>query len=135
MTTEGRESQKTILVVDDEEDLLSMVARFLKNEGYLVVEARNPAQAIAICADSRQPLDLLLSDYGMPGMTGLELARTLREIRPHMRMRFMSGNVAAEEELLASGFVVIRKPFLLPDLLDAIREALGPNATRHETSL
>ena len=125
MTSLNIKTNTTILVVDDEPDLLNMVARFLGNAGYNVIEVENPVEALSICSQSEVVIDLLLSDYRMPGMSGMQLGMTLRAIRPNLPMIFMSGNREGQELLVANGFRCLRKPFLLPDLGNLIQEILG----------
>jgi DNA-binding NtrC family response regulator len=117
-------TRATIIVVDDERDLLNMVARFLSNAGYNVIEVENPEEALSICSRLDSRVDLLLSDYRMPGMSGMQLGMTLRTVRPNLPMLFMSGNCEAEELLVANGFRCLRKPFILTDLADLIHEIL-----------
>ena len=118
-------TKATVLVVDDERDLLNMVARFLSGAGYNIIEVENPEEALSICSRLESGVDILLSDYRMPGMNGMQLGMTLRTIRPNLPMLFMSGNCEAEELLVANGFRCIRKPFVLTDLGSLIEEILG----------
>jgi CheY-like chemotaxis protein len=112
-------------VVDDERDLLNMVARFLGKAGYAIIEVENPEEALSICSRLESRIDLLLSDYKMPGMSGMQLGMTVRTIRPNLPMLFMSGNCEAEELLGANGFRCLRKPFVLTELECLIQEILG----------
>jgi CheY-like chemotaxis protein len=124
MTNLQVKTKATILVVDDERDLLSMVARFLGNAGYNIIEAENPHEALSICSRLESGVDLLLSDYRMPGMNGMQLGTTVRTVRPNLPMLFMSGNCEAEEILVANGFRCLRKPFVLTELESLIQEIL-----------
>ncbi|HUL63712.1 MAG TPA: response regulator [Burkholderiaceae bacterium] len=115
-----------ILLVDDEHDIRRPLARLLSESGYSVETAASGADALASVA-RRQP-DLLLLDYAMPGMTGLDLAKTVREKHPHQAILFMSGfadTTALELEMPTAR--LLRKPFLNEELFGAIRNALrGP---------
>jgi CheY-like chemotaxis protein len=125
MTSPFMKPRATVVVVDDERDLLTMVGRFLSNAGYDIIEVENPEEALSICSRLESRIDLLLSDYRMPGMSGMQLGMTVRTVRPNLPMLFMSGNCEAEELLGANGFRCLRKPFLLPDLGRLIQEILG----------
>jgi CheY-like chemotaxis protein len=86
----------TVLVVDDDREVLDIVAMYLRSEGFEVIEIQNAAEAVNVCAES-QSIDLVLSDYKMPGMNGMELGKTRREVRPDLPTLFMSGNCEAED--------------------------------------
>jgi CheY-like chemotaxis protein len=118
---------KRILVVDDDPDLLFLVAHSVKSMslGY-VVDTASGAEA-AIDKFGRQAFDLVVTDYMMPGKNGLELVKDLRQKSPDTKFLVMTAhqetaqvrNSVAEMEL---GF--IGKPFVLPELAEAIEEAL-----------
>jgi DNA-binding response OmpR family regulator len=112
-----------ILLVDDEHDIRSTLARLLSESGYSVETAESGADALAFVA--RRKPDLLLLDYAMAGMTGLDVAKTVREKHPRQAILFMSGfadTTALEEDLPAAR--LLRKPFRNEELFTAIRKAL-----------
>jgi PAS domain S-box-containing protein len=117
-----------ILIVEDDPGVRRMTERILSAGGYEVIETSDGAAAVAICASSEPPVDLLVSDVVMPGMLGTELVEKVRGERPGMRTLFMSGyshEVLAAETLggeAHSGF--IEKPFSAAQLLEAIRAIL-----------
>jgi len=117
---------ETVLVVDDEAALLELTRTLLAELGYSVLTAASPAEALDLA--KRQPaLNLLLSDVIMPGMSGLELARALREQWPDMRCLFMSG-YASEAFAGSGGFdsgSFIQKPFSARELAFKVRALLG----------
>jgi CheY-like chemotaxis protein len=117
----------TVLLVDDERDILYVVGRFLRLAGYTVIEAESPFQAIAICGASETQIDLLLSDYSMPGMNGAELAESLQKGRPTLRTVFLSGNPEAEELLAPKGYICLRKPVVFSELLETMQTVLPPS--------
>lgn len=80
----------TVLVVDDQEGVRHVTAAMLEVFGYRVLTAPGAADALAITC--RQPIDLVLTDIVMPGMSGLELGRRLAEARPALPVVYMSGN-------------------------------------------
>lgn len=82
---------ETILVVDDDEPVLHVMRHYLELNGYNVLTARNADEAVAVAEDTQQPIHLLLTDIVMPGRSGVELARLLREMRPEVRVLFHSG--------------------------------------------
>jgi nitrogen-specific signal transduction histidine kinase/CheY-like chemotaxis protein len=117
----------TILVVEDEDRVRDAAARILAAAGYDVIQSGRPDEALTLMGDSTKSLDLLLTDMVMPGMSGRELARRLREQRPGMRVIFMTGY---SEELLQheAGLpddAIIHKPFTREPLLSAVVTALG----------
>lgn len=103
----------SVLVVDDEPMVLRMMDATLRRAGYHVRTASGHADALAIAADASVPIDLLISDVIMPGMTGPELARLICELRVGLPVLFVSG--FHDESMLAeagnAGSTLLRKPF------------------------
>jgi CheY-like chemotaxis protein len=80
---------KTILLVEDEDDVRRVAARILREEGYQVVQASDAESAAELC--ERQPIDLLLTDVVLPGTNGFDLAEQLTKRFPRLQTLFMSG--------------------------------------------
>lgn len=112
-----------ILVVDDEPDIRLTLARLLGDSGYTVEVVSNGADALAAVARGRPAL--LLLDYAMPGMSGLDVARTVATHYPDVRLLFMSGfadTKAIDGEM--PSVQLLRKPFGHDELLAAVAAAL-----------
>jgi len=119
---------ETVLLVEDEPAILEMVTMMLKREGYTVVGAGTPGEAIRLAREHTGPIHLLMTDVVMPEMNGRDLARNLMSIYPGINRLFMSGytaNVIAHHGVLDEGVHFIQKPFSMEDLAVKIREALG----------
>jgi PAS domain S-box-containing protein len=117
----------TILVVEDEAGIRALVRKILRRHGYRVLEAGSGAEAVEIVKHSETRLDLLLTDVMMPGMSGLELASFVRELRPDLRVLYISGytddaQVAAGDFPPGSAF--LQKPFTLGSLINKVKEVL-----------
>jgi len=82
---------ETILLVEDEEVVRLMLVEVLTRQGYTVLDAGRGAAALALAESTAKPVDLLVSDMSMPGMTGWDLAQSLRKRRPGIPVLFMSG--------------------------------------------
>lgn len=119
------QERRTILVVDDEPSIVDLLRAILRQAGYDVVTADHPDQAIALCSDPGRPMDLVVSDFTMPGQNGIELAKNLQRIRPALEFVFVSASPDGFDELMAEGFVCLLKPFPVPELLKKIRERLA----------
>ncbi len=119
---------RCVLVVEDETAVRSMVSRVLAREGYQVIEAAGPGDALALWERHAAEVDLVLTDVIMPQMSGSALAATLRVQRPEQRVLFMSGHadeVTAPEGVLAPGVLLLQKPFSAEDLRRMVRTALA----------
>jgi len=110
----------TVLVVDDEPAVLKLVTTTLCSGGYMVLEAGDGLSALDIAAQHPGPIDLLLTDVRMPGLTGPELCLRMRQGRPETRFLLMSGYPDCE----VYGMAFLAKPFRIPDLLESIRRVL-----------
>ncbi len=124
--------QKTILLVDDEVDVLRVLERGLSQEGFQVRSARSGEAALKVFPDMSPRPDLLLTDVVMPGMSGPALADRLREIDPGLKVIFMSGYDSSQvvrRYVVDQGFSLIAKPFTASALRAAIEAALGPPKT------
>ncbi len=112
--------------MDDEERILSALCRTLRREGYEIVTANSVESALEIL--DQGPVDLILSDFKMPGMTGLELFAEARRRQPQIACILITGwsqAVSAEELAAAEVATLISKPWEDAVLKDALREALG----------
>lgn len=113
-----------ILVVDDDDDVRRTIVHSLAVLAYDTVEAPDGATALSLFRD-RHP-DLVILDYRMPGMNGVEIAEEMRKIEPGIPVIFASG-YAEEADLrrqAGSGTAVLPKPFRLGELADLIQAAL-----------
>ncbi len=120
----GRE---TVLVVEDEEQLLSLAVQVLKDRGYNVLSAKTPGDAVLLCTRTEGTIDLLVTDVVMPGMNGRELREQIEKIRPGMKVMYMSGyaeNVVPLRDIVEAGVDFLGKPFTPSALALKIREIL-----------
>jgi len=118
---------ETVLVVEDEEALREVTRRLLARSGYSVIAAASGKEAIDAVARHDGPVDLVLTDVVMPQMLGRQVAEEIRQLRPGVRVVFMSGYaqpVLGAQGTLEEGMVLLSKPFSEPDLLGKVREAL-----------
>ena len=125
LNAERTKSRKeTVLVVDDQELVLDCVATVLTGANYHVMTAHGPELALYIAEHYQQPIHLLLTDYQMPDVSGVELAQVLLGNRSQLRVLVMSGR-DREEVPLDSGWSFIQKPFRNDALLTLIADILS----------
>src|ERR1700756_2861095 len=126
---------ETILLVEDEANLRYLARQYLEKQGYKVVEAADGAVAVQIAVAHEGVIHLLLTDVIMPGMNGRELAQRISEIRPNVKVLYMSGyteNVIGHNGTLDAGVRLLQKPFNLRDLKTKVREVLDATPTPPE---
>ena len=114
-----------VLLVDDEERILASLRRSLRREGYELVTARSPQEALRILEG--QDFDAVLTDYKMPGMTGLELLAVVARLQPNAGKLLITGwsNAVSDAEIEALEIdAVIPKPWEDAELKDGLRKAL-----------
>jgi len=122
-------AHESVLVVEDECVVRDLIVEMLDEQGYRVLQAEDGPTGLAIL-QSGQPIDLLLTDVGLPGLNGRQLADASRAERPDLKVLFMTGYV--ESNLLSAGFLgpgmeVIAKPFTLEALAARIEGIIrGP---------
>jgi PAS domain S-box-containing protein len=118
---------ETILLVEDETDLLAIQKAILEIAGYRVLAASRPLEAQALIRQERFPIDMLVTDLVMPDMNGWELHQWISLLRPGIRTLFMSGYPADTihlEEALGPGRTFLQKPFSRAELLHMVRRTL-----------
>lgn len=117
---------ETILVVEDEPVVRSLVVEVLTELGYQTLEAGDANEALAI-TESSQRIDLLVSDVGLPGMNGRQMADIVRQQRPTLKILFATGYAesAAARDFLGPDMAVITKPFDIESFAAKVREMLG----------
>ncbi len=123
---------ETILVVEDQIEILALTQRALAARGYTVLAADGPEKALEISRAHAAPIDLLLTDVMMPVMSGPELARVIAAERPVARLLFMSGfsaDLIASDGLLDVGTQFLGKPFTLAELCSRVRASLDTPQT------
>jgi PAS domain S-box-containing protein len=130
--TEGMADQmpgghETILIVEDEPAVLRLTRRMLEDQGYTVVAAGTPGEAMALAREHIGDFDLLMTDVIMPEMNGRTLTRNLLSLYPSLKRLFMSGytaDVIAQHGVLDEGVHFLQKPFSEERLAAAVRSAL-----------
>jgi PAS domain S-box-containing protein len=118
---------ETVLVVEDEETLREMIREILESAGYTVLESSDPDEALFKISTLDAPVRLLLTDVVMPGLSGPELAQSVRIARPGIQVLFMSGytdEAMGLHGVLGAGTNFIQKPFTPEGLLRKVRDAI-----------
>ncbi|SDI76053.1 CheY chemotaxis protein or a CheY-like REC (receiver) domain [Pseudomonas flavescens] len=116
-----------ILLVEDSDVVRMLTVEVLEELDYRVSEASEAQQALDILR-SNEPIDLLMTDIGLPGMNGQELAVAARQLRPELKVLFASGyaeSVEIDEGEPATRTDIIGKPFSLDALRDKVQGMLG----------
>ncbi len=118
---------ETVLVVEDEEVVRTVVARMLRAAGYHVLTASNGGEGLLICEEHQEEIHLLITDVVMPRMSGSQLAERLQRLRPGLPVLYMSGytdNSIVHHGVLDLGPSFIGKPFSGLDLRKKVQQAL-----------
>jgi signal transduction histidine kinase/CheY-like chemotaxis protein len=129
----GWRGGETILLVEDEPQVLSVAERALASQGYRVLTAPDAERALAVARDHRGEIALLLTDVMLPGMNGRQLAGRLAETRPHLPVLFTSGyshEVIAHQGVLDPQIALLPKPYTPDALLARVAPALVDGAQR-----
>jgi CheY-like chemotaxis protein len=126
MTTTDSAAPHTILLVDDEQAVRSIVVKILRRAKYSVLEAENGDSALRIAESHQGKIDLLLSDMYMPGLRGPEVAQALAPKCPGVRVLFMSGYADQDSRSgVPAGANFINKPFSGKELVTAVEAVLN----------
>jgi two-component system, cell cycle sensor histidine kinase and response regulator CckA len=118
---------ETILIVEDNDQVRHLAKSVLSRNGYRVLDAKDGGEALEILGGYEGPVHLLLSDVVLPGMNGKELYQEALEMRPSIKVLYMSGytgNVIAHRGVLDEGVQFIQKPFTVHGLAAKVRELL-----------
>jgi DNA-binding NtrC family response regulator len=119
----SEDAQDVVLIVEDEPNILMILATYLSGEGYRVLQAENAEQAFEILA-TKPHLDLMITDYRLPGgISGVMIAEPAVKLRPELKVIFISGY---PQEIAESGSpIALRAPILAkPFDLDVLRELI-----------
>jgi len=118
---------ETVMVVEDEDAILTLTRKILERLGYVVLTASAPGEAVALAEEHDNLIHLVITDVIMPEMNGRDLGRELKVRYPDLKVLFMSGytaNVIAHQGVLDEGVHFLQKPFSNRELGLAVREAL-----------
>ena len=122
--------RRTILLVEDEENVRRLTRLALERGGYRVLGAVDAAEALAMVGSADGPLDMVVTDYALPHMSGRELVDQLRARQPHLKVLFMSGML---EDLVVNDDAThdahfLQKPFTLKTFSEKVRSMLQNGA-------
>jgi CheY-like chemotaxis protein len=123
-----RTTSRTVLVVDDEPEVLELATEILRRVGYSVLQAADGAAALEVARRHEGEIHLLVTDMVMPGMSGRDLAERLRTLRNALPVLYISGYVqdaSARAALASEHSAFVAKPFTPELLADRVRELLA----------
>jgi len=135
-TTQGKSSKsnlvlrgnaESVLIVEDDQSVLEFVKEMLIENGYQVLTAANPRQAIQLVKAESHAIDLVISDVIMPMMTGLELAKEIGKLRPKVKIILGSGYTEKRvdpADIKKRGYQFVHKPYSMTTLLKTIKQVL-----------
>lgn len=115
-------TQSTILVVEDDAIVRMLIVDVLEELEYRVVEADGGEQALEVLQDQTRQINLMMTDVGLPGMDGRELAKEARKLRPALKVLFASGY--AESIDVPEDMHMIGKPFSIDQLRDKVKKII-----------
>ena len=118
----------SVLIVEDDDTVRQLVHETLSEQGYLCSDVADASLALPVLR-SNHPIDLLISDVGLPGMNGRQLAEIARKLRPGLKVLFITGyaeNATSHRAFLDPGMQMINKPFKFTQLTRKVAQMLGP---------
>jgi DNA-binding response OmpR family regulator len=118
---------ESILVVEDEPGILEIIKALLENQGYTVLAAAAPGEAIDLARRPVGEIRLLITDVVLPEMNGRDLAKNILSLHPRLKCLFISGytaDVIAHRGVLEEGVHFLQKPFSMKDLAEKVRNVL-----------
>lgn len=127
MSDQSGRGSETVLVVEDDEALRRVAERILSKHGYTVLLAADGEEALRVAEAHAGPIDMVLTDVVMPGMSGRDVVRQLRTTRPSTRALYTSGYAditIASDGVLDEGVHFIAKPYSVQDLARKVRAVL-----------
>jgi len=130
-TCPGHYGTDTVLLVEDEPEILKLCQLMLEQHGYSVLLAPTPHEAFRIAEEYPGGIDLLLTDVIMPEMNGCDLAKKILSVRPNLKTLFMSGyniDVISRLGVLDEGINYIQKPFSFKSLMSTVSTMLKPGS-------
>jgi CheY-like chemotaxis protein len=117
----------TVLVVEDDDQVRRMTRAALESLGYAVLEARSGEEAVGLCGTHEGPLDLVITDVVMPGMSGREVAEAVGRVRPGVKVLYVSGytdDAIVRHGVLQAEAAFLQKPFTPASLARKVRAVL-----------
>jgi CheY-like chemotaxis protein len=119
--------KETVLVVEDEEELLVIIGSSLESHGYTTLCTTSPRRALELCSEREGSIDLLVTDVILPEMNGKQLQQRIEEMSPGTKTLFISGytaDVVAERGILEKETFFLQKPFTPDALVRKVRTIL-----------
>jgi CheY-like chemotaxis protein len=119
---------ETVLLVEDESGVRELAREYLETSGYKVIQASNGHEALELAAMYQEPIQLLMTDVVMPGISGRELADRISLIRPDIKILYMSGyteQAVVHHGIMEEDTILLQKPFTLATLASKLREILA----------
>jgi DNA-binding NtrC family response regulator len=113
-----------ILVVDDEESVRLLLATLLERDSYRVLLANDGVHALEVSRKHEGKISAVVTDYKMPRLDGLQLAKALTTERPGIRVMIMSGRMSNPEALRKCGYPMLPKPFTISGFLASLKQCL-----------
>jgi CheY-like chemotaxis protein len=125
------EQRKTILVVDDEPEIRKLIAAIISQCGYQALTADSGEHAMTMCRNWNVPLEMLITDVIVPGMSGPMLAEELAAMQPGLKVLYISGYAdshVVQKYVVERGHALLTKPFTLEALRSKMLELLPVTA-------
>jgi DNA-binding response OmpR family regulator len=123
---------ETILVVDDDETVRTLVVKILEGAHFKVISADSGPNAISLSEKTAGRIDLLLTDWDMPEMSGIALGQALKVFRPDIHVMQMSGGAHDSMIVLNYGWAFLQKPFVGAKLVEMVTSVLrSPDRSQH----
>ena len=113
---------KTILLVDDDIDLLHSLSELLRKRGYSVLEHSDPREALEYCREKGEDLNCVLTDIDMPGMDGISFLAEVHRMHPVVEGLLMTGNLRWVAPASSDGLECLQKPFTYAELFLALEK-------------
>jgi two-component system cell cycle sensor histidine kinase/response regulator CckA len=127
---------ETILLVEDEDGVRSLVRQLLSRQGYTVLEARHAGEALLLCERYQGTINLLLTDVILEQMSGRELAERLLQERSELRVLYISGytdDAIVQHGVLAAGTAFLQKPFTTEALTKKVRQVMDSDHAKNHS--